>query len=207
MKEIHDYQQDIASIRSVMERSVKFISLSGLSGIMAGIYALAGASFVYYLIYYPHSPFGFRFYYIDERSIIIKLALIAVVVLLLSIGTAYYLSSKKAKRIGINVWNTVSRLLLINLLIPLITGGLLILIFVTRGYYGIVAPSCLIFYGLALIQASPYTFREIQYLGFIEILLGLLSAMLPGYGLIFWSVGFGLLHIIYGSVMHYRYDT
>lgn len=207
MKEIHDYQQDIASIRSVMERSVKFVSLSGLSGILAGIYALVGASLVYYLIYYPHSPFGFSFYFLDERTIIFKLAIIAVIVLLLSLGTAYYLSARKAKRLGLPIWNTVSRLLLFHLLIPLVSGGLLILILASQGYFEFIAPCCLIFYGLALIQASPYTFKEVQYLGFIEILLGLLCALLPGYGLIFWAVGFGLLHIIYGFVMHYRYDS
>lgn len=207
MKEIHDYQQDIASIRSVMERSVKFISLSGLSGIMAGIYALAGASFAYFLIYYPHLPFGFRFSFNDEGTILFKLEMIAGVVLLLSLGTAYYLSAKKAKRLGLSVWNKVSRLVLLHLLIPLASGGLLILIFLSRGYFEFVAPCCLIFYGLALVQASPYTFKEIQYLGFIEILLGLLCTIVSGYSLIFWSVGFGLLHIIYGFVMYYRYDS
>ena len=206
MKEIHDYQKDITSIRSVMERSVKFVSLSGLSGILAGIYALIGSALVYYHIYYPYSPFGFRFYFIDENSILIKLLIIASVVLILSLGTAYFLSAQKAKRLGVQVWNNVSRQLLINLLIPLITGGILILIFIARANYEIVAPFCLIFYGLALMQASPYTIKEIQYLGFFEILLGIICAWLPGYGLLFWAAGFGLLHIVYGFVMHYRYD-
>lgn len=206
MKEIRDYQQDIASIRSVMERSVKFLSLSGLAGILAGVYALIGAFAAYYIIYYPYSPFGFRFYYVNEKSTIAKLALIAVSVLLLSLTTGYAFSMRKARKSGTSVWTKSSKQLLVSLLIPLTTGGLLILILVYRGYFGIVAPSFLIFYGLALIYASQHTFREIRYLGFSEILLGLLSALLPGYGLIFWALGFGILHIVYGSVMHYRYD-
>ena len=207
MKELHDYQSDIASIRSVMERSVKFLSLSGLSGVLAGIYALVGATSVYYLIYYPYSPFGFRFYYVNEKAIILKLILIASTVLILSISTAYFMSVRKAKKIGVGIWNKTSKDLLQGLFIPLITGGLLIIVLVSRGYFGIVAPACLIFYGLALIQASSFTFNEIRYLGFSEIILGLLAALLPGYGLVFWAVGFGVLHIIYGSVMHYRYDS
>jgi hypothetical protein len=207
MKEIHDYQSDIASIRSAMERSAKFLSLSGLSGVLAGIYALIGATIVYYLIYYPHSPFGFRFYFVNEKAIVLKLMLIAAIVLGLSIVTAFVMSQRKAKRMGLSIWNKTSKELTSNLFIPLITGGLLILIFVSRGYYGIVAPACLIFYGLALISASSLTVNEIRYLGFCEIVLGLVAAVLPGYGLVFWALGFGVLHVVYGAVMHYRYDS
>lgn len=206
MKEIKDYQQDIASIRSIMERSAKFVSLSGLSGILAGLYALAGSAYAYYLLYYPYTPFGFRFYYLDESTILVKLITTAMLVLVLSLGTGYYLSTRKAARLGLSVWNTSSKHLLINLVIPLAAGGLFTIILVSRGYYMIIASSCLIFYGLALINGSQFTYKEIRYLGLCEIALGLLSALIPGYGLIFWAIGFGVLHIAYGTFMHYRYD-
>jgi len=90
--------------------------------------------------------------------------------------------------------------------VPLFTGGALILILIWRGYFGVVAPASLIFYGLALINASSITFKDIHYLGISDILLGLLAAIMPGYGLIFWVIGFGLLHIVYGSVMYFKYD-
>jgi len=95
---------------------------------------------------------------------------------------------------------------MIDLIIPLATGGLFILILLSRGYYGVTAPACLIFYGLALINASRNTYSEVRYLGFTEIILGLISALIPGYGLIFWAIGFGAMHIVYGAVMHFRYD-
>lgn len=206
MKEIPDYEKDIASIRSMMERSAKFISLSGLSGILAGIYALAGALAAYYLIYYPYSPLGFRFYYINEKEVVTKLLLIAFAVLAASLTTGYLLSLKKSKKLEVPIWNKASRQLLQDLLIPLVTGGLLIIILLTRGYFGIVASACLIFYGLALVNGSRNTFKEIRYLGLTEIVLGLVAALLPGYGLIFWAIGFGMMHIVYGVFMHYRYD-
>ncbi len=206
MKEIQEYEKDIASIRTMMERSVKFISLSGLSGIMAGFYALIGATVAYFLIYYPYSPFGFRFYYVNEQSVVIKLLTVAMLVLIFSIGTGYWLSSRKAKKLGTSIWNKPSQQLLTDLLVPLVTGGLFILILLSRGYFVVVASACLIFYGLSLIYASRNTYKEIQYLGFTEIVLGLLSAILPGYGLIFWTLGFGAMHIVYGAVMHFRYD-
>ena len=206
MKEIQQYEKDIASIRTMMERSVKFISLSGLSGVLAGVYALAGATIAYFVIYYPYSPFGFRFYCVNEQSAILKLIIVAALVLILSIGTGYLLSSQKARKLDTNIWNKQSQQLLIDLLVPLTTGGLFILILLSRGYFVVVASSCLIFYGLSLIYASRNTYKEIQYLGFTEIVLGLLSAILPGYGLIFWALGFGVMHIVYGAVMHFRYD-
>ncbi len=206
MKDIQEYEKDIASIRNMMERSVKFISLSGLSGIISGVYALIGAGIAYFLIYYPYSPFGFRFYYVNEHAVILKLLTVAALVLILSIGTGFWLSSRKAKNLGTSIWNKPSQQLLRDLLIPLITGGLFILILLSRGYFVIVASACLIFYGLALIYASRNTYKEIQYLGFTEIALGLLSAILPGYGLVFWALGFGVMHIVYGAVMHFRYD-
>ena len=206
MKEIPEYEKDLASIRTMMERSVKFLSLSGLAGVLAGIYAVIGASIAYWLVYYPYSPFGIRFFYVNEEQVIGKLLITAIIVLILSLGTGYVLSARKAKKLNVNIWNTTSRQLFMNLLVPLVTGGLFILILLSRGYFMIVASACLLFYGLALIMASRHTFEEVRYLGFCEIILGLASALLPGYGLVFWTVGFGILHIIYGSVMYYRYD-
>lgn len=206
MKNIQDYQQDIASIRSAMERSVKFISLSGLSGVLAGVYAVLGSSLTYYLVYYPHAPFGAGFHFDNEKAMVVKLAGIALTVLLLSIGTAILLSAKKGKKLNVSIWNKSSQQLVGSLMIPLVTGGLLILLLLLKGYFDLIAPACLIFYGLALIQASPYMFNELRFLGFTEILLGLTAAWLPGFGLILWATGFGLLHIVYGFVMHYRYD-
>jgi hypothetical protein len=206
MKKIPEYEKDIASIRSIMERSAKFISLSGLSGVVAGIYALIGAFAAYLLIYYPYSPIGFRFYYVSEQQVIIKLLAIALAVLIASLTTGYLLSLKKARKLGVSVWSNASKQLLIDLLIPLATGGIFILILLSRGYFVVVASACLVFYGLALIQASRATYKEVRYLGFTEIALGLAAAWLPGYGLLFWATGFGIVHIVYGVVMHYHYD-
>lgn len=206
MKNLHDYTSDIATIRSAMERSVKFLSLSGLSGVLAGVYALTGAGITYYLVYYPHAPFGFPAHEANAQDILVKLVLIAAGVLVLSLGTAFIMSVHKARRLGVRLWNTPSKLLLTNLAIPLATGGAMLSILLWHGYGALVASTCLIFYGMALLMASPLTVSEIRYLGISEIVLGLAAALLPGYGLIFWAGGFGVLHIIYGLVVYYRYD-
>jgi len=206
MKEISEYEKDLSSIRSMMERSVKFISLSGLSGVLAGIYALSGATAAYFIIHYPRSPLRYRIYSINDNEILIKLLFIAALVLLASISTGLWLSVRKAKKLGVSMWNATSRRLFTDLAIPLVTGGIFILIVLSEGHFGIAAPASLIFYGLALLSASQHTYIEIRYLGYSEIVLGLIAAALPGFGLLFWAIGFGVLHMIYGGLMHYRYD-
>ena len=208
--ENNEIQNDLASIRNLMERSSKFISLSGLSGVLAGIYALVGAALAYSMLYRGQS----RIYAVPDESgfallndaIIVELLLIAAAVLILSVGTGIYLSYKKAKRKGQPLFGKVSQDLLFNMAIPLLAGGGLMLILLYRGYFGIVAPASLIFYGLALIGASNFTFTDVKFLGLCEVALGLLAACLPGYGLVFWALGFGVLHIVYGSVMYFKYD-
>ncbi len=210
-------QNELASIRNLMERSSKFISLSGLSGILAGVYALIGAALAYHVIY-DHTPVTGRgyvdngtqssglFFGSSYRLLEWELIAIAFVVLLLSVVTGIVLSYRKAKRKGQPIWGKTSKSLLFYMATPLVTGGLLILIFIYHGHYSIVAPASLIFYGLSLVGASNFTFTDVKYLGLCDIMLGLVTACLPGYGLLFWAIGFGVLHIVYGSIMYLKYD-
>ena len=206
MKQSQTYQKDIESIRQLMERSVKFLSLSGLSGILAGVYALIGAAVAYIIIYYPDTPLEYRKQSVNEIAIISKLLAIAMGILVVSLITGYKLASGKARKLGVKVWDTTSKRLTINLAVPLVAGGLFILILLSNGHYGVAAPACLVFYGLALMNASQNLFDEVRYLGYLEIVLGLIAAIIPGFGLFFWAMGFGVLHIIYGAVMFKRYD-
>lgn len=202
----HDLQSELLSIRALMERSAKFISLSGLSGILAGIYALIGAAIGYKLVYGSKSRFGYRDYYVTDEQVLIKLVIVAVLVLLAALATGVFLSMRKARKQKQQIWNPASRGLLKAAGIPLVTGGLFILILLARGLHGVIAPACLIFYGLALVAASQYTYKAVKWLGALQLLLGLLAASFPGYGLLFWTIGFGVLHIIYGTIMHLQYD-
>ena len=197
-----DLLADISSIKNIMERSTRFISLSGLSGVMSGIYALIGAGLAYYLIYADTS----EAYLEDEQSLIGKLFLIASAVLILSIATGIWLTFRKASKKGQRVWSQSSKSLMISGALPLLTGGCFVLILFSQGHYGIIAAGCLIFYGLALVAASQYTYGDVKWLGICEIGLGLLATLLPGFGLYFWAIGFGLLHILYGTIMHFKYD-
>ena len=56
------------------------------------------------------------------------------------------------------------------------------------------------------VNASKYTLNDIRYLGLTEIFLGLVALVFLEYSLLFWAIGFGLVHIIYGIVMYYKYE-
>lgn len=200
MKEERDYTQDIAEIRTMMERSSKFLSLSGLAGIMAGMYALAGA-------YVAYGVFGFNpdeiFY---SSSDLPKIILLALGVLILALVTAVYLSRKKAVEKGETIWNATSRRLLANIAVPLVAGGILIVVLISKGLIGLIVPVMLLFYGIALFTAGNYTIKEVKSMGIVQMGLGLLSAWFIEYGLLIWTVGFGVVHIIYGVYMHFRYE-
>jgi hypothetical protein len=198
---ITKYLEDLKDIKDLMNKSTQFISLSGLSGILAGVYALIGGGYVYYIISENND------YYITLESLLFKkILLTAVFVLLASIITAHFQTTNKAKKLGERVWNTTSKRLLINFAIPLITGGVFSVLLLRNGYYGLIAPITLMFYGLACLNASKYTLRDVRYLGITEIILGLIAVEFSGYGLYFWMIGFGLCHILYGSIMYFKYD-
>ena len=203
--EKYQYQEDLTAIRSMMERSSRFISLSGLSGVAAGAVALLGGCWALYLLhkegrdYISHSAMAY------SPAFLTRLLVIAVLILIIAITSAAYFTVRKSKRSGLKIWTAATRQLLVNLFVPLLIGGICCMALLYHGQIQLLAPATLIFYGLALINASKYTFQEIYYLGLLEASLGLISCFLIGYGLLFWIAGFGILHILYGVLMQRKY--
>ncbi|MDI1317358.1 hypothetical protein [Flavobacterium sp.] len=200
------YLKDISEIRNIMDKSSRFISLSGLSGILAGIYALIGAWFAYRTIYFDNSSLGSYKNLVISWDAVVRLLIIATAVLVFSILTGILLSIRKARKSNDTIWNAASKRLVINFMIPLVSGGFFILFLIEKEMLGLVAPLSLLFYGLACVNASKYTLGDVRYLGISMIILGLLSTWFLGFGLVFWALGFGVCHIIYGSLMYFKYD-
>ena len=205
MDQTKEHLANLSEIRSLMERSSRFISLSGLSGVFAGCFALLGAIAAYY--YLPTNYFKFSDPYVSFHNTghIIFIICDALSVLTLALGTGIFFTIRQAKRKGQKVWDQTSQRLLINVAIPLVTGGLFSLSLLYSAP-ALVAPATLVFYGLSLVNGSKFTLNDVRYLGYTEIALGLISTLYLGYGLFFWSVGFGVMHIVYGIVMYFKYD-
>jgi hypothetical protein len=223
MIEQNQHLEALKDIRKMMQRSSRFISLSGLSGIAAGVWALVGSYFAYDWITEFHNNHLVRDVQTQSDVIIadpkhvygsfpewdtlkINLILLAGAILALSVLSALYFTWRRAGKNKVPLWDHTSRQLILNTAIPIIAGGLFILAMLQRTEWRYVAPASLVFYGLALVNGSKYTVSDIRYLGFLEIILGLINTQYIGYGIYFWAMGFGVLHIIYGFMMWWKYE-
>lgn len=192
-------------MRALMERNSKFLSLSGLSGVSAGVCALIGAFFAWNFLgdldsfgqhSVTHTAFErYVFFFLDSG-----------LVMLSALISATFFSLRMAKKKKLPMWTPSSKQLLINLLIPLAAGGAFCLILLSHELIALIPASMLIFYGISLLNASKYTLPEIKWLAISEIVLGLICAIWVEKSLIFWALGFGILHIIYGIVMYMKYE-
>jgi len=205
-----DPKEDLLAIRNMMERSSKFLSLSGLSGVFAGFCALAGAAVAYFLILdsgqIQYDQYLQSLGNTSTNSVRLFLGIDAVAVLIVASLGAFYFSIRKSRKANQPFWTNPTRNLFGHLLIPLVTGGIFAVILISRNNIQLVAPVTLIFYGLSLVNAGKFTFGEIHYLGLTEIVLGILAGIFINHGLLFWALGFGVMHIAYGVVMYYRYE-
>jgi hypothetical protein len=202
----------IAEIKAMMEKSTRFLSLSGLSGVAAGTIALIGAAIAFFALDYHYRYTDIDAYfsegmYCQWRQNLPLLIADGIGVLVLAIGSAVFFTIRKAKKDGNRLWNSAAKRLVINLFIPLATGGVVCLIMLYHGFLFLVAPFTLIFYGLALLNASKFTLDEIRSLGMAEILLGIVATIFLGYGLLFWAIGFGIFHIVYGIYMYRKHGS
>ncbi len=193
--------EDLKTIRDLMEKSTKFLSLSGLSGISAGIVATIGAAIAYFYILKNPSATDYNL----SQEIIILVS-IAMLVLIFAMASGVYFSWKKAKKSNQKLFNKLTYKILYHFSIPLVTGGIFSLILLYHGEIYYIASTTLIFYGLALVNTSKFMFNEIQYLGITEIILGILAVLFLHQGILFWTLGFGVCHILYGSIMYFKYD-
>ena len=205
MEDIKGHLKDIQEMRAMMERNSKFLSLSGLSGVSAGLYALIGAVAAWLYagrsLDYIHTPI------LHTHSELMNfLALDASLVMVFAVGLAALFSRRMAKKKNLPLWTPSSKLLLINLLIPLVAGGAFCLILLSHGVIALIPAGMLLFYGMALLNASKFTLPEMRYLAITELVLGLACALWIGHGLIFWALGFGVAHIVYGAVMYIKYE-
>lgn len=199
---------DVRHIKNMMERSSRFLSLSGFSGIAAGLCALVGAWVAQRIIFVSY----YRSYdangYTDQsfQQLRTQLVLLAIGVFVAALGSAFYFTWNRTRRQGSTLWNVTTRRLFWNVAIPIGAGGLFVVGMLWHNQWLFVAPASLFFYGLALINASKYTLTDIRFLGYSEVLVGFVSMFWPGYSIYFWAVGFGVLHILYGAIMWYKYE-
>ena len=201
-----DYIQDLKEIKDLMDRSSKFRSLNGLSGVLAGIFSLIGAYLVFQYVYSQLPKLGYLPIELTPEQIRWIWMLALGIIGFTLVGLIIF-SSREAKKRGQKLWNAQSKRVLINMGIPLVAGGLLSTILLREGFLGMLPAITLLFFGMGLVNASTFTFREVRLLGLLEIGLGLAAMLFIEWGLYFWAVGFGILNIASGIFFQIRYNS
>jgi hypothetical protein len=208
MYENNTHLDSIEDIKKLMNMSSRFVSLSGWSGIAAGVCALASAAYTASRIEcWKRGDCQFNQMVTDDGSDLrMTLLYIALVTFILAFTLAFFFTYIRSRKNNIPIWSHTSKKVLVHVTIPMLVGGLLIWRMLDFGLVGLVAPACLLFYGIGLVSASKFTLPEIRYLGYSQIILGIINLWMIGYGLYFWAAGFGVLHILYGAIMWRKYE-
>ena len=174
----------------MMERSSRFISLSGLSGVVAGLTAIIGVVYVYFVFQRE----GINYLDGDRNilgpALVKELVLIGIAILVVAVLSGYIFTAHKKQKKRFEDLGCTTKRLLITFVVPLLAGGVFCLALLLSSSFVFIAPATLIFYGLALVAAERYTLTDVKYLGYLEIILGLISLFFLGWGLLFWAIGF-----------------
>jgi hypothetical protein len=199
-------EEELAEIKSMMERSTRFLSLSGLSGVLAGLYALASAGLAWYWVYYPSSSWGAGAANLPFKEVLNGLLLLGLATLIAAVSTAYLLSKKKGSNSSQIFWTPASKRFLQALFLPVALGGFFCFALLHERAFVLIPAATLIFYGIGLVQSAQFTLGEIKNLGYTQLSLGMIAAFFPDYGLLCWALGFGAFHLIYGALMYFRHE-
>ena len=207
-------ENDLGLIKDLMEKSSKFSNVSGIAVLFTGFLALIGATFIYFDIGFSVSDVHISYNQLisqngkpDVLNIKLKLLIsIASLILATSLITLYITARNKSGNEGIPLFNSSFSRTLKSLFIPLFSGGVFCVFLLYHQMFGLVAPATLIFYGLGLISCSKYSYYELEFLGYFELVLGFIASYFMGTGLLFWIIGFGIAHILFGYYIHVKYD-
>ena len=206
MSDKQNQLETLQEIRALMERSSRFLSLSGKAGIFIGTYALLCVMGVYIYLDIPILSGGYYHVVSQNPEIQVILVFGFILVLLSSLLTGFVWARIKAKRLSLSLWDTTAKRFLIHFFTPLMVGGVVCILFLFRQQIDLLLPFTLIFYGLALVNASKYTVEDILYLGFIEVIIGLGALFFIEQALLLWGLGFGVLHLVYGAKIYQKYE-
>jgi hypothetical protein len=210
MKNSNSPLDDIKHIRKMMEESSKFLSLSGLSGVAVGSFALVGAAIAWFSVLEQGAVKYDEYVRVLKgpysHNIRFSLILIAAFVLVGALVSAWIISYRNSRKKGVSFWTPSAKKMVSSLFIVLATGGVLSIILLYHGYFKLIASIMLLFYGLGLLNCAKYSKHDLKLLASTEIILGLIAASLLSYGLLLWTIGFGVVHIVYGIAMYLKYE-
>lgn len=194
-------QKTLEEIKEMMSQSSKFISLSGLSGIVIGLLTIL--SVYIFSTQYQINPLDGEAQALSSltENELLRLYNASVVLLIFSLIITFLMSKHKAKKEGKDIWGPASRQLISSMALPFSFGFLFCSILFFKAP-DMVLPLSLLVYGFSLFSGSRNTLNSIKTFGIIQMSLSVICLLFSGYSILIWTLGFGLSHAIYGAFMH-----
>lgn len=190
--EAREAEENLRVIRGLMERSTKYSTFSGLSGILAGLASVSGCAVTRLLSLHPMSARQFNASFLTTWALVVVFA----------IGMDYLLTKRRAARVGKHILSRLGKQMFTASVPGLATGAMLSLFLLRHGLLTAVYPLWMLSYGVAVCAVGVFSQREVSVLGFAFLVAGAVTLLLPGYlGLVMMAVTFGGFHVAYGLYM------
>ncbi len=211
MAPLDEAREHLRVIRQTMERSTKYSTLSGLSGVLIGLVAIVGVWLTSRLT--PPTPIDVSSslpipYDVlnSQQSYRWDIGLIWCAVLALAVTIDFVANKRRAARVGKTVMSPIGGHIILAAL-PAFFGGAVLTYFLLQhnlafSVWGV----WMLCYGLAICAVGLFSVKPVSVLGGAFVLAGAVTLLLPaGAQLPMMALTFGGFHIGYGILMARRH--
>jgi len=175
-------------IRETMERSAVFTSVPGYGGALMGATAV-GAAII------AHS-----------QPLITNWLIVWLVEAALAFSIGFFALWQKSKNSGESLASVPAKKFALAFAPPIVAGIILTALFYYRGFFEFLPCAWLTLYGTAVVTGGAYSVKIVPTVGWIFVALGAVAAFAPARaGNLLMALGFGVLHIVFGSIVARRY--
>ena len=181
-------EENLKFIRETMERSTSFTAVPGYGGMLMGATAIAAAVVASYQVYLVNS----LAIWLGEAALAFAIGLLAM--------------WQKSKLAGQSLFSTPAKKFAFGFTPPLLAGVIITLGLWRNEHYYVLAPVCIICYGVAVICGGAFSARVVPVMGWCFMAVGAGAFLLPSsYGNLMMGLSFGALHMIFGAIIARKY--
>jgi len=186
--ELHEHAMDnLKYIRQTLERAGSFTAVPGKGGMLMGVVALWAARLA------AGQPGAAGWLAIWTGAAIIALA----------IGIAG--AALKSRRFQMPLFSGPGRKFIAGFTPAIVAGAVMTAVFYRAGISGFLPGVWLLLYGAAVLAGGSASVRIVPVMGACFMFVGTVALLLPGWNDLMLPVGFGGLHLIFGTVIAVKY--
>jgi len=186
--ELHEHAMDnLKYIRQTLERAGEFTAVPGKGGVLMGLVAVLAAQVA------KRQP---------GASGWLTIWMLAAVIAM-SIGLAG--ATLKSRRFQMPLFSGPGRKFIAGFAPGILAGAVLTAVLYRAGVPGFLPGVWLLLYGAAVLAGGSASVRVVPMMGACFMFAGTVALLLPGWNDVLLPVGFGGLHLIFGTVIWTKY--